>query len=324
MKKTNNTYQPSGHFSTLIFGVLLLVSTSCDLIISTAETEGPLPEDVQNCETNDELCPNNTNDPDNPNFELPGLTVVSGIGSFNTPFVVNANQFNFAWEAVNSNGSPISFNYSYSIAIAEPGQTISESSFTQLGSSNSVNISNLNETFGNETYSFEVRARYNSEEVSFTGQFSVDAFQSRGFLFNPMNIRDNGDGNFTAFIYLDEIEESDDLTAFSLVVDFDNSQLSVLEEDIIIYDENSFLKRDNAEIIGFSEINSGSVTIDVGAAGNNLTPLSGGGAVGEITFRPTTGFSGSSTISISSSSELKASDGSSISILEFDSAEITQ
>lgn len=323
MKNTRNTNQPSVFFSIAALLMFIFTSTGCELIISTAETEGALPEDIQNCESNEELCPNNSNDPDNPNFELPDIALNDGF-SFDTPFVITQNNFTLSWEVINDNGNPITFEYDYSYALAAPGESISEEDFQNIGTDTSIPLENLQESIDpNDLYSFQIRASYESnDEVTFSGQFSVDAFQQRGFLFRPKNISDNGDGTYTAFIYLDEIQESDDLTALSLVVDYNSTEFDVFEEDIIIYNENSFLKRDNAEIIGFSEINSGSITIDVGAAGNNLTPLSGGGGVCEITFRATSNFSGSSSISISTASELRASDGSFISIEGFDNAEI--
>lgn len=325
MKNTRNTNQPFVFFSIATLLLFIITSTGCDLIISTAETEGALPENIQNCESNEELCPNNSNDPSNPNFELPDIALIDGF-SFDTPFVVNQNSFTLSWEVIDDNGNPINFDYDYSYALAGPGESISESDFQNIGSETSVLIENLQESIDpNDIYSFQIRATYeSSKDTTFSGQFSVDAFQQRGFLFRPKNISDNGDGTYTAFIYLDEIQESDDLTAFSLVVNYNSTDFDVLQEDIIIYNENSFLKRDNAEIIGFSEINTGSITIDVGAAGTNLTPLSGGGGVCEITFRATTNFSGSSSISISTASELRASDGSIISIEGFDNADINQ
>jgi hypothetical protein len=87
--------------------------------------------------------------------------------------------------------------------------------------------------------------------------------------------------------------------------------------------EGSFLNPDGSNTLIFvePEINTNVVVIDAGIAGNT-SPLSGAGKVCEITFSPTSSFSGSTSISISSASQLRTSIGDNIDILEFHGATV--
>jgi hypothetical protein len=170
--------------------VLLLVAfstTGCEFVISQAETDGELPEDPEDCTINPDLCASNPNDPDNPGFELPAIMLSNGL-SFNAPFEVHSNQVTLGWTIIAADSTPVSFDYTFSYRIASPAEDINNVDFIDIGSDKSMTLSGLNETFNNELYTFEIKAIYaeNSEkQTTFTGQFSVNAFQDRGFFIQP-------------------------------------------------------------------------------------------------------------------------------------------
>ncbi len=303
--------------------LLLLISgamISCDSIISSISE---LPE-------NEDEEATNSNDPANPNYILPGIRFTNGSFSLDTPFEVTQREITLDWDVVNDQGSPIEFDFEYSYRYASPEESIESKSFQPVNELESITISNLNETFEGELYTFEIYAEYpvpNSSAVkdtTFEGQFSVNAIQSRGFLFNPYRISSNNDGTYTAKIYLDEIQESDDLSAFSLVLNYSDALLTVT--DVQVFGEaGSFLNRDgnNTLIYVQPEITSNFITIEAGIAGNTAS-ISGGGAVCEITFAPTGSFQGNASLTIHNTSALKSSEGFDIDILQFDQADVIQ
>jgi hypothetical protein len=308
-------YMHKRYFSLLaLLGVILLVS-NCDSIIDGV-TE-PLPEDPA-----DER--NNPNDPRYNPFKFPNLLLLNDGNSLGTVFTFDENNETLSWDLDNQS---INYdNYSFRFAYALPGETIAAGDFVDVDPfDRSFELTNLRETFDDQ-YSFELQATYSNATVtadtSFTGSFAVDAFQNRGFLFNPVTITSNPDGTFTAEIFLDEIEESDDLAAFSLVVNYSSSNLTVTNVQVVDA-EGSFLNPDGSNTLIFvePEINTNVVVIDAGIAGNT-SPLSGAGKVCEITFSPTSSFSGSTSISISSASQLRTSIGDNIDILEFHGATV--
>ncbi|MGN8224266.1 hypothetical protein [Gracilimonas sp. BCB1] len=308
------------HISLLL---LLLISgalISCDTIISQISE---LPE-------NEDEEASNSNDPTDPSYTLPGIRFTNGSFSLDNPFEVTQREITLDWDVVDANGSTIEFDFEYSYRYASPEESIQSKSFQPVSGSESITISNLNETFGGELYTFEIYAQYpvpNSSAVkdtTFEGQFSVNAIQSRGFLFNPYIINSNNDGTYTAEIYLDEIQETDDLTAFSLVLSYSNTLLSVT--DVQVFGQaGSFLNPDGSNTLIYvePEITSGLITIEAGIAGNTAS-ISGGGAVCEITFAPTGSFQGNTSLSIHNSSVLKSSQGFDIDILQFDQADVVQ
>lgn len=300
----------------LLFAVTIFTA-SCDTIINQV---GELPEDP-------EEGASNPADPLSDAFRLPSIQLLNGF-SLDEPFTVTSRDVTVQWEIIDSDGSPVDFDYSFSYRIASPLQTISEQPFIEIGTDKTFSESGLNETFQDQFYEFEINASYegqNPKDTTFSGQFAVDAIQSRGFIFNPVNITQNDNGSYTASIYLDEIEETDDLTALSLIINYNRFDFNVSEADITVFDEaGSFLHRDGSEVISFVEIGTNIITIDVGVAGSNLPPLNGGGAICEINFNPTSTFSGSSSVSVSTASELKSSDGSDIEILVYDDTVINQ
>lgn len=300
----------------LISGAMI----SCDTIISQISE---LPE------TEDEDA-SNSNDPKDPSFKLPGIRFTNGNYSLDNPFEVTQREITLDWDVVDGQGSTIEFDFEYSYRYASPEESIQSKDFQPVNEFESVTISNLNETFGDELYTFEIFAEYpipnssTKKDTTFTGQFSVNAIQSRGFLFNPYQINSNNDGTYTAKIYLDEIQESDDLTAFSLVVNYSSVLLTVT--DVQVFGETgSFLNPDGNNTLVYvqPEITSNFITIEAGIAGSGAT-LSGGGAVCEVTFTPTGSFTGATVLSIDNTSVLKSSEGFNIEILQFDQAEVIQ
>lgn len=300
---------------------------SCDLVISQAETDGTLPDDPEDCTTNPDLCAQNPNDPDNPSFTLPDIELGDGL-SFDSPFEINSYSFTLSWNIVDSSGSTVDFDYNFAYRYAAPDENINDMEFTDLSSSQSVFISGLNETFNGEVYTFQVLATYapdSTESQTFTGSFSVNAVRERGLLFNPRNLTANPDGSYTAEVFIDEVQESDDLTAMSLVVVYNAFSFTVNEEDIVIRNSTGdFLNRPEAELISFKKVSTGNVTIDIGLAGTNFAPLSGGGALCSITFTPTSSFNGSGTFGFSTLSKMVNSNGSEIQILNYGQAQISQ
>lgn len=294
----------------------LIMIASCDSIIDGI-TE-PLPEDPT-----DER--NNPNDPRYNPFQFPDLQLSNGGNALGTVITFDENDETLSWDLVNETVDYA--NYSFRFAYAPPGETIGDGDFVDVDPfDRTFQLTNLQETFGNDQYSFELEASYTSGSVtadtSFTGFFAVDAFQGRGFLFNPVTITSNFDGSYTAEIFLDEIQESDDLTAFSLVVTYSNFELNVSDVQVLDAD-GSFLNPDGTNTLIYiePEISTNAIIIDAGIAGST-TPLSGAGKICEITFTPTSNFSGSTSIDISTSSELQNSVGDNIDILEFHSATI--
>lgn len=320
MKALNTQTTGKKIISFLLLAGIFFFSSSCDTIISNVSE---LPEDP------DEEA-NNPNDPNGGTFNLPGIQLITNNYSLDTPFTVTQSEFDLAWEIVDNQGFGIDFEYTFQVRVASPSEELEQQDFFDLGTDQSVRFINLIETFGEETYEYEIEATYNagtsSRDTSFFGNFYVDTFQQRGFLFSPGSITPNNDGTFTAMVYLDEIQPSDDLTAFSLVVNYSGSQFSVSEDDIQLMDDSgSFLNSSGVdEVIWFTEINNSTIKIDVGLAGNNMQPLAGGGAVCAITFTPTFNFTGSSTIGISSNSVLKTSTGKDIQIEAYDQAILTE
>ncbi|MEQ9035372.1 hypothetical protein [Gracilimonas sp.] len=307
----------------ILFILLLLISgsmISCDTIISQINE---LPE------TEDDGA-SNSNDPTDPDYKLPGIRFINAGFSLDNPFEITQREITLEWDVINEEGSSIDFNFQYSYRYASPEENIQNKDFQSVEEFQSITISNLIETFGENYYTFEIYAEYtppNStvlKDTTFTGQFSVNAFQSRGFLFNPQVITSNNDGTYTAKVYLDEIQESDDLTAFSLVLNYNAVFLAVT--DVQVFGEaGSFLNPDgnNTLIYVEPEITSNFITIEAGIAGSGVT-LSGGGAVCEVTFTPTGSFPGSTALYIHNTSVLKSSEGFDIDILSYDQANVVQ
>lgn len=303
----------STNFNFLIYSIFLLFFvlhfSACDQIIDALVD--PVDEEAP--------AANNENDPDSENFTIPALQLIDHSG---THFILNETNYELRWE-------PTAFkqNLQYRYKVADPGHNLEEVQYSDFQTNTSILLQGLNETFNNEAYQFkiEVSSTLKPEKNNeLEGSFEVDALQGRGFLFRPRALERNDDGSYTARIFADEIEVTDNLTALSVVIDFNSNDLAVDLEDITVFeDERSFLYRDGAEIISFSKVQNNSITIEAGVAGNNLEPLSGGGAICEINFTPRYSFS-SSSVSISTSSILKTSEGSDIEISAFDEAIILQ
>jgi len=315
MDHSTKKYMSKKYFSFLAILGAIILATSCDSIIDGINE---LPEDPEDGRTN-------TDDPRYNPFRFPDLQLINDGTSLGTVFTFDENNETLSWNLVNQTVDYV--NYSFRFAYAPPGETISAGDFIDVDPfSRSLQLTNLKETFEDTRYSFELQASYSAgtaqADTSFSGFFAVDAFQSRGFLFNPVTITSNTDGTFTAEIYLDEIEESDDLTAFSLVINYPGASLTV--SDVQVFDsEGSFLNPSGSNTLIYvePEISNNSLTIDAGIAGNT-SPLSGGGKVCEITFTPTSSFSGSTSINISTASQLRTSIGDNIDILEFHGATV--
>lgn len=320
MKSSNLSKTVKKYFPLFLLVTAFTLPLGCDTIISNVSE---LPEDPNE-------GADNPNDPDNEIFNLPAIRLTNNGFSLEEPFTINTRDLQVEWDIIDENGSTNNdFNYTFRARLAYPSEDINQISFTDLGSNRGFQVSELQETFGDEPYTFEIEASYSSggtnRDTTFAGEFYVDAFQQRGFLFNPSTIRANNDGTYTAAIYLDEIESSDDLTAFSLTVSFNGNQITPIAEEIRVFDEeNGFLNRDGVdEVIWFADVGFSSVTLDVGLAGNDFDPISGGGAVCEIVFVPTDSFNGTG-IEISTSSVLKDSEGNSIEIEAFDQATLAE
>jgi len=315
MDYSTKKYMSKKYFSFLALLGVIIIATSCDGIIDGISELPENPEDERT----------NTNDPRYNPFRFPDLQLINDGSSLGTVFTFDENNETLSWDLVNQTVDYA--NYAFSFAYAPPGETISAGDFVDVDPfDRSFQLTNLKETFDDTRYSFELQASYSAgtaqADTSFSGFFAVDAFQSRGFLFNPVTITSNTDGTFTAEIYLDEIEESDDLTAFSLVINYPGASLTV--SDVQVFDsEGSFLNPSGSNTLIYvePEISNNSLTIDAGIAGNT-SPLSGGGKVCEITFTPTSSFSGSTSINISTASQLRTSIGDNIDILEFHGATV--
>lgn len=286
---------------------MLFVSLSaCDVIISNISD---LPEEVPEGE--------NPNDPDSPAFEMTEIYLTDVTGP---NFIALENSFQLNWAPVDDLSGLV-----YRYKIAEPGQSLDEIAYSDYSTETFFFIDNLKETFADEVYSYAIEVSLISapdKNYVLTGFFQVDAVQDRSFLFRPQVISPNNDGSFTAQIYIDEILAEDDLRALSLVVNYNSNELNVTEVQVY-EDERSFLYRENGQIIAFSEVNNSTIEIEAGVAGTNLNPVEGGGAICEITFVPQFSF-GNASISISTSSLLKRSDGSDFDILDFDEAILVQ
>ncbi len=310
------------HKSLLLLLLISGVMISCDSIISSISE---LPETPDGGAFNDK-------DPCSDNFRLPDLRFTNSAYSFDTPFEVNQRSVTLEWDAVDDQGTTLEFDYNFEYRYAAPGESIASQNWQAISSGqSSFSIPVLNETFGGEQYTYEIFAEYipndsncQRKDTTFTGQFSVNAIQSRGFLFNPYQISSNNDGTYTAEIYLDEIQESDDLTAFSLVLNYSEALLTVTNVQVF-GETGSFLNPDGSNTLVYvqPEITSNFITIEAGIAGNNAS-ISGGGAICEITFTPTGSFQGNTSLTIHNTSVLKSSQGFDIDILQFDQAEVIQ
>lgn len=296
------------HFLALSLMISFFSFSACDIVISSV---GELPDEAPGAD--------NPKDPESENFTVPNIQLVDYSGNH---FFIQTTELELFWQPVESMA-----NLLYRYKIAPPSQTLEEVAFSDYSPETFLQLSNLDETFNNEAYEFviEVSSAIRPEKkAEFLGSFEVDALQGRSFLFRPRTITMNNDGTYTAKIFIDEIEESDDLTALALVIDYNSNELTVLDEDITIHsDESSFLYREGGEIISFHKIENNRITIEAGVAGNNLPPLSGGGAICEINFTPKVSFA-SSALSVSTSSVFKTSDGFDIAISAFDEAFIVQ
>lgn len=293
----------------LLLILFIFIFTSCDMVISQV---GELPEEIP--------VADNPRDPESPAFELPGIYLDDY--QLDESFTVYDNTLWLTWSP-SENMSDLQYRFRY----AGPTEIIANAPYTEYFSDASVQIPNLEETFGTESYEYEIEIStpsHPSKTKTVNGNFKVDAFQNKGFVFRPHIIHKNEDETYTATIYIDEIEETDDLTAVAFVLNYNSSHLSVTPNDIRVYsDENSFLYRDGGEIISFVKVEGNQITIEAGAAGSNLQPLSGSGAFCEITFRLQNSFS-NSYLSVSPSSVFKTSQGYDIDIPEHDEAVIIQ
>tara|TARA_R110000868_G_scaffold294140_1_gene554694 strand:+ start:27408 stop:28340 length:933 start_codon:yes stop_codon:yes gene_type:complete len=301
---------------TFCIGLLLIITSfGCDILISSAGGEVP----------DGEVIPDNPRDPDNPTATLPSISLNDGF-SFDQVFEVNSKTITLTWEP-STDGLQTDLSYRYKIA--SPNEVLANISYSSILTTPSVTFSNLQESISGETYSFqiEVSSATNTSlaPLEFSGSFRVNAFQSQAFIFNPNTINNNGDGTYTAKLFIDEIQSTDNLAALKLDIIFDSSLFSVSESEITVYeDARSFLYNSNVEFITFTKVVGDTVRIETGITNSSLQSFSGGGAIGEVLFTTNQSSWNSSTISISSSSVLKNSDGQDISIIETDSAIIEE
>ncbi len=293
-----------------LFITLVAPSFSCTTIIDSVSEEEPADER------------DNPNDPQNPDAELPDLQLTGGF-SFDQTFTVTTNTINLTWQTT---GTGITDGLQYRYKLAAPGESLADVSYSAYSNSSSASFT-VFETLGGDTYTFEVEissdANSNLSPKTFSGSFTVDVFQEETFLFIPNQISDNGDGTYTANIFLDEVDAADEITAYRLDIVFDSGIIQVSESDISIFeDTRSFFYRGNARFLTFTEVAGDTIRIESGVAGE-FAPISGSGAIGEITFRPVVGFT-SGIISVSPTSVLKTKDGQDVAIADFVSAEINQ
>ncbi len=284
---------------------------SCTTIIDSVVEEEPVDER------------DNPNDPNSPNATLPDLILSGGL-NFGQTFTVNSENITITWE---TSGSGITNGLRYRYKLAAPGEDLATTAFSDYQTETSVSIT-VFETLNSDTYNFEIEI---SSDVntsltpkSFTGSFQVDAYQDQTFLFVPNRIGNNGDGTFTAKLFVDEIDVADEITAYRLDIVYDNLSLSTNESAITIYDDTrNFLYRSNAQLITFTEIVGDTIRIESGAAGTGFSAFSGAGALGEIDFIINGGFS-SGTLRVSPTSVFKTINGEDVQVSSFVSAEINQ
>jgi hypothetical protein len=294
----------------LLFISLAAPNFSCTAIIDSVSEEEPSDER------------DNPNDPQSPDAVLPDIQLTGGF-NLNQTFTVSTNTLNLNWETT---GTGITEGLQYRYKLAAPGETLGSISYSAYSNTTSATF-NVFETLGSDVYNFEIEVSSNvntglSPKV-FTGSFRVDAFQEETFLFLPNQIGDNGDGTYTASIFLDEVEASDEIVAYRLDIIYDIDQLLVNTSDISVYeDTRSLFYRGNAQFITFTEVIGDTIRIESGVAGE-FAAVSGSGAIGEIIFR-LSGGSTSSSIRVSPTSVLKTKDGQDVAIADFVSAEINQ
>ena len=298
----------------LLFVFVYPMFNSCD-IIDGASRSKLSEEDIVKVR-------DNKSDEGGSNPKLPTFEFVEGY-SLDQLFVITERNIAFTWvPTAQSRGVNSGLEYEYKIV--PPGTSAENIPFIDLSARNSVNILGLEESFlDTDIYQFIVNVGVigndNISDSTFTAQFIVNAIKDKGFVFSPNDVEPNSEtGRYNVGIYVDEMVDTDEITAYRLDLLYDQSELSISSNNIDIFtDGRSFFKQDGASLFSFEKILSGNsidtIRIESGIAGTNLTGNAGSGQIGELSFELLNATTNPS-ISISPSSFFRLSDGTDITI----------
>ena len=234
-------------------------------------------------------------DPGNPTF-IPSLTTI--IIGHSEGEILDTADVNFKWRG---NREDSEFSY-----------RLGELKWSDWSDDSTVSYTYLDEL----EYIFEVKSRYLpgiEQEQPQSVIFTVDAVNGPSFIiFNRHNVVAAGE-TFTVDILAEEVE---DFFAAQIIIDYDPLRLEVIS--ILAYDaESDFLRKNNAEVILFSEFDNqaGQINIDLGIWNGDPAGVSGTGAMIEIRFKALD--SGSTILRFSRESQIRSPDNISITLNEF-------
>lgn len=271
----------------------------------------------------DEPVRNNTSDSGGENPRLPelasldlnGQSIINNLGS---RVNLSTDQISLTW-TLTSDG--VQDGIEIVLKLAEPGASIESPSYTAEITGSRFDLPfRLNETFNQEVYQAQIEISLpenaSVESRTYDFQISVNTITGPSFVLTPTTVTESNGVSF-AQVFLDEILESHDITAYRLDLVIAQNSFEITTRDISVFtDSDSFLFREGAQIIQIKEIIGDTLRINSGVLGANLPPISGSGPLLEL-YLDTNGASGLE-IQVSPTSVLKRGDGTEVPIGELD------
>lgn len=207
--------------------------------------------------------------PDDPNFELPQTTIISG------PIdgaVIDTHAVTFTWKGNQA-------NMIFAHQLNEAGQLI-EVGWSDWATDTTATFQYLDEG----DYLFEVQGQYASGVIEDTAAFrnyTIDDIHGPALRLYPRYQQVNVGSEFSLEVMLEEVAN---VFAVKVILVFDPAALQV--SNVEVYeDSRSLLKANGGTVIPFSSYDNavGTITIEVATATGDPPGVSGTGAVAKIT-----------------------------------------
>ncbi len=232
--------------------------------------------------------------PDDPNYEPPQTTILSGPAE---GAVVDTHTVTFSWR-----GNQAGMDFMH----LRP-----DSTWSDFSTDTSVTFRYIDEG----DYLFEVSGRYSSlveEDIPASRSYTIDDIRGPALRLYPRYQEVDVGSEFSLEVMLEEVEN---VFAVKVVLEFDPAALQV--SNIEVYeDSRSLLKANGGNVIPFSSVDTtqGTVTIEVATATGNPPGVSGTGPIAQITFSAIQ--AGQAEITFDAPSEIRDPDNATIPLTE--------
>lgn len=205
------------------------------------------------CESPSEFVADNPLDPDNPDYEAPLVTIISGPTEGE---IINSSEAAFGWEG-NAEGMQFRFR--------RDGQ-----SWSDWGNATAAVLYYLDEG----AHTFALQGKYISEDTSAIARvtFIVDAVTGPALMFYP-RAQAGSQGSTVPFMIM--AEEVSNLAAAEFTITFDPTELQIVD-----ITEGTFFGQ-NGETIFISAVDNtqGSATVSAGLWGGSTPSVAGSGGL---------------------------------------------